>query len=60
MVAAEAEPLALKLVLLLKLKVVMADTSSVVPARIEICAELLMEPFAPNASVPLLMVVVPV
>jgi hypothetical protein len=53
-------PLALKLLLLVKAKAVMADTSNVAPAAMEIDAELLMEPFAPSANVPALTVVLPV
>lgn len=52
-------PLAFKLVLLLKLKVPMADTSLVAPAAMLREAELLMEPLTPNVSVPALMMVLP-
>ena len=58
-VAARPAPAAFKVVLPLKLKVVMADTSNVAPAAMLMFGVLETEPVAPSAKVPALMVVAP-
>jgi hypothetical protein len=52
-------PLAFKTALLLKVQLLMAETSKVAPAAMVILGELLIEPVLPKASTPWLMRVLP-